>query len=156
MKRLIIVVVFFLFLSFSGLCFTNNSGQNTHIQKPVNDTMIIATDGKSSVLEEIKCTTDTIAKQTKPQKLLGFDRNKIDGYINLFAMIFGFFAAIFAVFGYLYQKKASKTLKEMQPKRLPFLIFAIDLLPMLFSLHFHQFYQKYLNNVHPNNHITLY
>lgn len=87
-----------------------------------------------TILDEIKSTTDKIATHTEPQKFLGVNSDKSSNIIGLCAAIFGLLAAFFGLGGYVYQKKSAKSLREMQPKRLPFNIFSQKLYKHILTL----------------------
>ena len=127
MKRLFLLFCLLL-IHACGWCFNSNNESNKPIIILPNDTLLLANistySESDSTLKEINGTTNRIALQTQPQKFLGADSGKSNGYINLFAMVFGLLAATFGFLGYFYQKKSARSLKEMQPKRIPFGVLA--------------------------------
>lgn len=86
-----------------------------------------------TALKSIQDTLNLIAENAR-WEFLGAESTKSNSWIGLAAMIVGILAAIFAGLGFKYQRRASKTLNRMEPKRLPYEYFSKTLYDNLLSL----------------------
>lgn len=76
-----------------------------------------------TALQSIQDTLNLIAKNAR-WRFLWAESTKSNSWVGFAAMIVGILAAIFAGLGFKYQRRASKTLNRMEPKRLPYEYFS--------------------------------
>ena len=93
--------------------------------------------GNDTILSSIQDTLNQIASITTrnaEKRFLGAESDTANNRISLLAMLFGFGAAVFALLGFIYQRKSAISLQNIETKRLPYMLFARNIFDNILTL----------------------
>lgn len=93
--------------------------------------------GNDTILSSIQDTLNQIASITTKnakKRFLGAESDTANNMISLWAMLFGFGAAVFALLGFIYQRKSAISLQNIETKRLPYMLFARNIFDNILTL----------------------